>query len=30
MAPSIDSYDYEDFVIHDYEAQAHIKAPVAV
>jgi thymidylate synthase len=29
-APSIDSYDYEDFVIHDYEAQAHIKAPVAV
>jgi thymidylate synthase len=29
-APSIDTYDYEDFVIHDYEAQAHIKAPVAV
>jgi thymidylate synthase len=29
-APSIDSYDYEDFVIHDYEAQAHIKAAVAV
>jgi thymidylate synthase len=29
-APSIDSYDYEDFVIHDYAAQAHIKAPVAV
>lgn len=29
-APSIDTYDYEDFVIHDYEAQAHIKAPVAI
>ncbi|KRC80951.1 thymidylate synthase [Sphingomonas sp. Root241] len=29
-APSIDSYDYEDFVIHDYQAQAHIKAAVAV
>ncbi len=29
-APSIDSYDYEDFVIHDYAAQPHIKAPVAV
>ena len=29
-APSIDAYDYEDFVIHDYAAQAHIKAPVAV
>jgi thymidylate synthase len=29
-APSIDTYDYEDFVIHDYEAQAHIKAAVAV
>lgn len=29
-APSIDSYDYEDFVIHDYAAHAHIKAPVAV
>lgn len=29
-APSIDSYDYEDFVIHDYAAQPHIKAAVAV
>jgi thymidylate synthase len=29
-APSIDAYEYEDFVIHDYQAQAHIKAPVAV
>jgi thymidylate synthase len=29
-APSIDAYEYEDFVIHDYAAQPHIKAPVAV
>ena len=29
-APSIDSYEPEDFVLHDYAAQAHIKAPVAV
>ena len=29
-AASIDAYDYEDFVIHDYAAQPHIKAPVAV
>jgi thymidylate synthase len=29
-APSTECYDYEDFVIHDYEAQAHINAPVAV
>ncbi|MBO9713990.1 thymidylate synthase [Sphingomonas sp.] len=29
-AASIDSYDYEDLVIHGYEAQPHIKAPVAV
>ena len=29
-APSIDAYEYEDFAIRDYEAQAHIKAPVAV
>jgi thymidylate synthase len=29
-APSIDAYDYEDFAIRDYAAQAHIKAPVAV
>ncbi|WP_419809828.1 thymidylate synthase [Sphingomonas sp.] len=28
--PSIDGYAYEDFVIHDYAPQAHIKAPVAV
>ena len=28
--PSIDAYEYEDFVLHDYVAQAHIKAPVAV
>ncbi|RZL70001.1 MAG: hypothetical protein EOP66_17030 [Sphingomonas sp.] len=27
---SIDAYEYEDFVLHDYVAQAHIKAPVAV
>lgn len=27
---SIDFCDYEDFMIHDYAAQAHIKAPVAV
>ncbi|WBH17515.1 thymidylate synthase [Sphingomonas radiodurans] len=26
----IDEYEYEDFVLHGYEAQAHIKAPVAV
>jgi thymidylate synthase len=29
-APSIDAYDYEDFAIHDYVAQPHIKAPVAI
>lgn len=29
-APAIDQYEYEDFVLHDYVAQAHIKAPVAV
>lgn len=29
-ADSIDAYAYEDFAIHDYEAQPHIKAPVAV
>lgn len=28
--PSIDAYDYEDFRLVGYEAQAHIKAPVAV
>jgi thymidylate synthase len=28
--PSIDAYEYEDFVLHDYAAQPHIKAPVAV
>jgi thymidylate synthase len=28
--PSIDAYEYEDFVLHGYEAQAHIAAPVAV
>ncbi|WNO54239.1 thymidylate synthase [Stakelama saccharophila] len=27
---AIDSYEYEDFVLHGYEAQPHIKAPVAV
>ncbi len=27
---AIDGYDLEDFVLHDYVAQAHIKAPVAV
>ena len=27
---AIDRYEYEDFVLHDYTAQAHIKAPVAV
>ncbi len=27
---AIDGYEYEDFVLHDYAAQAHIKAPVAV
>jgi thymidylate synthase len=26
----IDQYEYGDFVLHGYEAQAHIKAPVAV
>ena len=29
-AEAIDAYAYEDFVLHDYEAQAHIRAPVAV
>lgn len=28
--PSIDAYDFEDFVLHDYVAQPHIKAEVAV
>ena len=28
--PSIDAYEYEDFRLAGYEAQAHIKAPVAV
>lgn len=28
--PAIDAYDCEDFVIRDYAAQPHIKAPVAV
>ncbi len=28
--PSIDAYEYEDFVLHDYQAQPHIKAPVSV
>ena len=27
---TIDAYDYEDFLFHDYSAQPHIKAPVAV
>ena len=27
---SIDAYDYEDFALIDYVAQAHIKAPVAI
>jgi thymidylate synthase len=27
---AIDGYEYEDFVLHDYVAQPHIKAPVAV
>jgi len=29
-AESIDAYRYEDFALHDYVAQPHIKAPVAV
>ncbi|MGL4312418.1 MAG: thymidylate synthase [Sphingomonas sp.] len=28
--PAIDAYEYEDFAIHDYVAQPHIAAPVAV
>ena len=28
--PSINAYEPEDFVLHGYAAQAHIKAPVAV
>jgi thymidylate synthase len=28
--PSIFEYDYEDFLIENYQAHAHIKAPVAV
>ncbi|WP_419784985.1 thymidylate synthase [Porphyromonas pogonae] len=28
--PAIDAYEYEDFAIHDYVAQPHIPAPVAV
>jgi thymidylate synthase len=28
--PAIDAYEFKDFVLHDYEAQAHIKAAVAV
>ena len=27
---AIDAYEYEDFVLHGYEAQPHIKAAVAV
>ena len=27
---AIDGYEYEDFVLHDYVAQPHIKAPVAI
>ncbi len=30
LPDAIDGYAYEDFVIHDYVAAAHIKAPVAV
>jgi thymidylate synthase len=29
-ADTIDGYELEDFVLHDYHAQPHIKAPVAV
>lgn len=29
-AAAIDAYEPEDFVLHDYAPQAHIKAPVAV
>ena len=29
-AARIDDYDYEDFAIHDYVAQPHIAAPVAI
>ena len=29
-AEAIDAYEPDDFVLHDYIAQAHIKAPVAV
>lgn len=29
-APSIDAYEYDDLVLHGYEAQPHIRAPVAV
>ena len=29
-APAINAYTYDDFVLHGYEAQPHIKAPVAV
>ena len=29
-APAIDAYEYEDFALHGYEAQPHIKAAVAV
>jgi thymidylate synthase len=29
-APAIDAYEYEDFVIHDYDPHPHISAPVAV
>lgn len=29
-AASIDAYDYEDFALHGYAAQPHIKAPVSV
>ncbi|MBX3595853.1 MAG: thymidylate synthase [Sphingomonas sp.] len=28
--PLIDAYEYEDFALHDYVAQPHIKAEVAV
>jgi thymidylate synthase len=30
MAPAIDAYEPDDFVLHGYQPQAHIKAPVAV
>lgn len=30
QAPAIDAYEPDDFVLHGYQPQAHIKAPVAV